>query len=72
MKKKKLLFDIAMILLMGIMLIGVRYFHLDNYYTMFGLIPLLVFYHLGGLSVKLFGMGYGFEDKSSRVASDKK
>ncbi len=63
MKKKKLLFDIAMILLMCIMLIGVRYFHLDKYCVMFGLIPLLVFYHLGGLSVKLFGMGYGFEEK---------
>jgi len=63
-KRKKLLFDIATILLMSIMLIGVAYFHLEKIYVMFGLIPLLVFYHLGALSVMLFGKGYGFDDKT--------
>ena len=65
-KKKKLLFDGVMIILMAAMLLVVHYFDLSKLYVEFGLIPLLVFYHLGALSVMKFGKGYGFPEPEEK------
>ncbi len=48
---------------MTAMLLTVNYFNGAKLYMEFGLIPLLIFYHLGAFSVMKFGKGYGFPEK---------
>ncbi len=54
-KKKKLIFDGAMIVLMAAILLLVNYFDFSKLYVAFGLIPLVIFYYLGAYSATKFG-----------------
>ncbi len=65
-KKKKLIFDIVIILGMTAMLLLVAHFQLFKLYAEFGLIPLLIFYHLGALSVTKRGIGYDFSESDKQ------
>ncbi len=58
-KKKKLIYDAVMVVLMAVMLLVVNYLNLSKLYVGFGLIPLVIFYYLGAFSERKFGKGRG-------------